>query len=252
MLKQKVLGVIPARLGSTRLKEKLLLDFHGKPLVIRTLEAAAKAKMLDGLVVATDTKAIADAVKVAGGKFIMTSEKIQSGSDRTAAAARLFKDFKPDIVVNIQGDEPLIPIRAIDDTVKALIKDKSAVMATPASVFKDEQDVLNPNFVKVVTTLAGKALYFSRSQLPYPRDNYTGYLKHLGLYAYRYDFLQKYPKLKQTPLELAEKLEQLRVLENGYHIIVVKGNYPTMEVNTLEEYKLALRLFIKNQNEASA
>lgn len=234
----KVLGVIPARLKSTRFPEKMLAMIAEKPLIWYTWKQAKKAKSLDALIIATDSKIIYDTVKAFGGDVIMTSDDIQSGSDRTAAALKLFKGFVPDIVVNIQGDEPLIPPKAIDDTVNALKKSgEEFVMATPSTPFESVLDLESPNFVKVVSDLKGKALYFSRSKIPYPRDPFGGYYKHLGLYAFRSDFLKKYVKLKQTPLELAEKLEQLRVLEHGYAIKVVKGTYHNLEVNTPEEFE---------------
>jgi 3-deoxy-manno-octulosonate cytidylyltransferase (CMP-KDO synthetase) len=242
----KVLGVIPARLKSTRFPEKMLALIADKPLIWYTWNQAKKAKSLDALIIATDSKVIYDIAKDFGAEVIMTSDTIQSGSDRTAAALKKFKTFVPDIVVNIQGDEPLIPPKAIDDTVNALKKSTDEfVVATPSTPFQSALDMESPNFVKVVTDTKGKALYFSRSKIPYPRDPFEGYYKHLGLYAYRADFLMKYVKLKQTPLELAEKLEQLRVIEHGYAIKVVKGKYDNMEVNTPEEFERAKNMILK-------
>lgn len=242
----KVLGVIPARLKSTRFPEKMLARIADKPLIWYTWNQAKKAKSLDALIIATDSKVIYDIAKNFGAEVIMTSDSIQSGSDRTAAALKKFKTFVPDIVVNIQGDEPLIPPKAIDDTVNALKKSTDEfVVATPSTPFQSALDMESPNFVKVVTDTKGKALYFSRSKIPYPRDPFEGYYKHLGLYAYRADFLKKYVKLKQTPLELAEKLEQLRVIEHGYAIKVVKGKYDNMEVNTPEEFERAKNMILK-------
>lgn len=242
----KVLGVIPARLKSTRFPEKMLARIADKPLIWYTWNQAKKAKSLDALIIATDSKVIYDIAKNFGAEVIMTSDTIQSGSDRTAAALKKFKTFVPDIVVNIQGDEPLIPPKAIDDTVNALKKSTDEfVVATPSTPFQSALDMESPNFVKVVTDTKGKALYFSRSKIPYPRDPFEGYYKHLGLYAYRADFLKKYVKLKQTPLELAEKLEQLRVIEHGYAIKVVKGKYDNMEVNTPEEFERAKNMILK-------
>jgi 3-deoxy-manno-octulosonate cytidylyltransferase (CMP-KDO synthetase) len=235
--KIQVLGIIPARLASTRLPNKMLLPIDGKPLFYHTWVQAKKAKMLDALILATDSPEIQKVAENLGIPVMMTSTAIQSGSDRVAAAAKKFKQFTPDIVVNIQGDEPLMPPQAIDNAVKALIKDKTAVVSTPATKFKKEKDVESPNFVKVVIDKNSNALYFSRSVLPYPRDIYSNYYKHLGLYVFRFSFLKQYVKLKQTPLEKAEKLEQLRILEHGYKIKVVPGDFPTLEVNTQEEYE---------------
>lgn len=246
MKKQKVLGVIPARLKSTRFPEKMIALISEKPLIWYTWKQAKKARTLDALIIATDSEIIYKYAKDFGADVIMTDDTIQSGSDRTAAALKQFKEFKPDIVVNIQGDEPLIPPSAIDDTVNALKKSqKDIVVATPATPFQSILDLESPNFVKVVTDVSGRALYFSRSKLPYPRDAFTDYYKHLGLYAFRAEFLKKYVTLVQTPLELAEKLEQLRILEHGYHIRVVKGVYPNLEVNTPEEFERVKKIITK-------
>ncbi len=239
---KKVLGIIPARLNSTRMPQKLLAPIGGKPLLFYTWERAKGAKELDSLIIATDSKEIMKVAEGFGARVILTSPKIRSGSDRVAIAASKFKDFSPAIVVNIQGDEPLLPPRAIDEVVRALSRDRKSVMATPASLFLNEKDVTSPNFVKVVVGIDGEALYFSRSIVPYPRDPYKKYLKHLGLYAFRAEFLKTYVKLPQTPLEKTEKLEQLRALEWGYKIKVVVGKFPTLEVNTLAEYRKVKRL----------
>lgn len=242
----KVLGVIPARLASTRLPRKMLIDIGGKPLLYYTWKRAMRARELDALIIATDSQEIQDAAKGFGAEVVMTPKTIKCGSDRAAYAARKFKTFKPDIVLNIQGDEPLLPSRAIDDVVKALKKNPDAPVATPGTPFKNFQDVNRPDFVKVIHDKNNRALYFSRSVLPYPRDAYTKkYLKHLGLYGFRNSFLQKYTKMSQTALEKAEKLEQLRILENGYNIHVVVGNYPNMEVNTPRELKIAKGMILK-------
>lgn len=234
---KRILGVIPARLASTRMARKMLAEIQGKTLLEYTFHQVQKAKTLDAIVIATDSKEIADVATAFGATVLMTDTKINSGSDRVAAAASLFTGFTPDIVVNIQGDEPLMPPLAIDDCVRGLIDDTDAVVSTPATLFPAGQAIDSPNFVKVVLDKNSHALYFSRSVIPFPRDPYNTYLKHLGLYAFRSDFLYKYVSLSQTPLELAEKLEQLRILERGYTIKVVVGSYPTLEVNTPEEFE---------------
>ncbi|MEN9614157.1 MAG: 3-deoxy-manno-octulosonate cytidylyltransferase [Candidatus Parcubacteria bacterium] len=234
----KVLGVIPARLKSTRLPEKLIKDIHGKPLIYHTWRRALLAKTLSHVLIATDSKIIFDLCRSFGADVLMTRASIQCGSDRVADAAKKFTKFKPDIVVNIQGDEPMMPKEAIDRCVMALSKNwhnQKIVVSTPATPFLHKADIESPNFVKVVSDKQGNALFFSRSVIPFPRDPFEAYCKHLGLYVFRADFLQKYVKLSQTPLEKAEKLEQLRILENGYDIQVVKGNFRNMEVNTAEE-----------------
>lgn len=235
----RVLGIIPARLKSTRLPEKLLERINGKPLIYHTWERALAAKTLDHVLIATDSKVLFNVCRDFGADVMMTSGKIECGSDRVAAAAKLFRGFTPDIVVNIQGDEPMMPKEAINRCVAALIEDESAVVATPATRFLEPGDVDSPSFVKVVSDKRNRALYFSRSRIPFPRDRVKSYWKHLGLYVFRADFLQKYVKLLPTSLELAEKLEQLRILENGHKIILVKGNFRNMEVNTAEELERA-------------
>ena len=235
----KVLGVIPARLASTRFPEKMLAEIAGKPLVYYTWIQAKKAKELDDVVIATDSERVRDAAIAFGAKVVMSPNNLASGSDRVAYTASVYKDFVPDIVVNIQGDEPLLPPEAIDDTVKMLKNSgEDIVVTTPACPFNKEFDLESPQFVKVVVDKNNTALYFSRSRIPYPRSEYDGYLKHLGLYVYRADFLKTYTALKETSLEKAEKLEQLRIMENGHKIGVSVGSYFTCEVNTLEEFKI--------------
>ncbi|MEX0910000.1 MAG: 3-deoxy-manno-octulosonate cytidylyltransferase [Candidatus Paceibacterota bacterium] len=245
MKKEKILGVIPARLGSTRLKRKMLVDINGKPLIYHTWKQAKKAKMLDEVVVATDSKEIFDVVEDFGGKAIMTPKSIKTGSDRVAKTVERFKDFAPTIVINIQGDEPMMPPSAINKTAELLAKDKKALMSTVATPLKEKRDLDDPGVVKVVRDKEGYALYFSRSIIPYARTPYTAYLKHMGIYGYRPEFLKKYVSLKQTPLERAELLEQLRALENGVRIKVGVGKYDRAEVNTPEELAHVRKLMRK-------
>ena len=243
--KLKVLGVIPARLNSSRLPRKMLADIHGKPLVWHTWKQGKKAKLIDEVVVATDSKEIQNAIEPYGAEVVMTSARINTGTDRVAAAAKLFKKFKPDIVVNIQGDQPMVPPRAIDHTVKLLAEKPKAVMSTIAT-HMPERGLKDPGMVKVVRNREGQGLYFSRSLVPFTReDNGVPVLWHFGIYAYRASFLQKYVSLKQTPLEKTEMLEQLRVLENGYPIEVGVGKYSFEEVNVQKELNLVRKLIKK-------
>lgn len=235
MKKERILGILPARLNSTRLPGKMLVDIEGLPLIVRTYRQAVKAKILDAVVVATDSPEIKEAVEAYGGRVVMTSKKPKTGSDRVAEAAATFKDFTPAIVINIQGDEPLMPPAAIDMTARLLLGAKEAVMSTVATPFVKGQDVDEPGLVKVVLDRDGYALYFSRSRLPFPRTPNSRYLNHLGIYGYRFAFLKKYVALKQTPLEKVELLEQLRALENGYRIKVGVGNFKRAEVNEPHE-----------------
>lgn len=238
----KVLGVVPARLGSTRLKRKMLVEINGKPLVWHTWNQAKKSKKLDAVVVATDSAEIRDALLPYGASVMMTSEKINTGSDRVATVAKKFKDFKPDIVLNIQGDQPMIPTKAVDQTAQILIDDPKAVMSTIATEMP-KRGFTNPGMVKVVLDKDSNALYFSRSLIPFPREETNvKVLWHFGIYGYRAPFLETYVKLKQTPLEKAELLEQLRVLENGYKIKVGVGKYYFEEVNVREELELVRKL----------
>lgn len=246
MKKNKTLGVIPARLNSTRLPRKMLANIEGKPLIYYTWKQAKKASKLDEVIVATDNKEIEDAVKAFGGKVVMTSSRINTGSDRVAAAAKLFKDFIPDIVINLQGDEPLMPPAAINKTVDLLIKNPKAVMSTVSTPLANKRELDDPNIVKVVCDKDGNALYFSRSRLPYDRMPYPDFQKHLGIYGFRRSFLFKYVSLKQTPLEKAELLEQLRALENGYDILVGAGKFERTEVNIPAELR-RVRAIIKGK-----
>lgn len=235
--KPQVIGIIPARLESTRLPQKMLADINGKPLIYHTVQQALKAEQLDEVVVATDSEEITQALlKLEPAvRCIKTSPHHTTGSDRAAEAAKQCAN-KHDIILNIQGDEPMIPPEAINHTAQLLLEsDEQTVMSTVATPLRERHELDDPGIVKVVLDCYHNALYFSRSPLPYERDSYDSYLKHIGLYGYRYQFLQNYIQLEQTPLEKAEKLEQLRALENGYRIKVGIGEYERTEVNTPEE-----------------
>jgi 3-deoxy-manno-octulosonate cytidylyltransferase (CMP-KDO synthetase) len=232
----KVLGVIPARYSSTRFPGKALADINGKPMIQWCYESSLKSKLIDKLIVATDDKRIFNAVKKFGGEVVMTSKKHRSGTDRIAEAAR---KFKCDIVVNIQGDEPFIDYRTIDKAIDALKKDKSSQVSTVAKKITDKKEIRNPNNVKVVFDDDFNALYFSRSVIPFDRDGKgkTNYYRHYGLYVYRKDYLLKITKLPESPLEKTEKLEQLRVLENGGKIKIVLTNIDSFSIDTPEDLK---------------
>jgi 3-deoxy-manno-octulosonate cytidylyltransferase (CMP-KDO synthetase) len=244
-MKKMILGIIPARINSTRLPRKMLQDICGKPMIEWTYRQVKKAKILDALVVATDSPEIAEVVQRAGGRVIMTSSRPQTGTDRVAEAARKFKDFTPDIVLNIQGDEPMMPITAITKTAKLLLEDPQVVMSTVARPYPKKGSLEEPGQVKVVLDRDSYALYFSRSKIPFDRSPYEKYYNHLGIYGYQFSFLQKFVKFKQTPLEKAEILEQLRALENGYRIKVGIGNYERVEVNEPHELEAVRRLMRK-------
>ena len=210
----KAIGVIPARYGSTRFKAKVLADLLGKPLIQHVWERAAKAKHLDGLFVATDDERVKLACEGFGAKVLMTSPECSSGSDRIIEAV---KDLSAAYIINIQGDEPLIDPGMIDGLITTLWKEKQASVATIIKRIEEEEDLINPNVVKVVVDRKGYALYFSRSVIPFNRDAVSFgsrvYYKHLGIYAYQKSFLMSFNKLPKSILEETEKLEQLRVLE---------------------------------------
>jgi len=240
----KVLGVIPARYASTRFPGKPLAKIAGRPMIQHVYEQSKKAKSLDFLLVATDDERILSAVEEFGGACMMTSDKHPTGTDRLAEVALKYADF--DIIVNIQGDEPLIDPDTIDQVAnKLIIADNADVVMASAMTEISEIDAEDPNIVKVVTDLSGLALYFSRSKIPYPRDNNSGrFLKHIGLYAYKRDFLLAYAKMPSTCLENSEKLEQLRVLENGYKIAMAEiEDDISIGVDTVEDLQRAEMLF---------
>ncbi|HHW11600.1 MAG TPA: 3-deoxy-manno-octulosonate cytidylyltransferase [Firmicutes bacterium] len=228
-----VVGIIPARYGSTRLPGKPLKLIAGKPMIEHVYRRAEKAACLSDLLVATDDLRIKEAVEAFGGKAVMTSADHQTGTDRLVEAVGYLDLGPEDIVVNIQGDEPLLDPRMIDELAQPLINDPGLVMSTLKHRITDTAEINNPNVVKVVTDLEGFALYFSRSPLPYNRTGAdVPVFKHVGLYAYRKAFLLKYASMARTPLEQAESLEQLRALENGYRIKVVETHFQTIGVDS--------------------
>jgi len=220
MSRPRIIAVIPARYASQRLPGKPLAEIAGKPMIVHVLERAGQAKLVDEAVVATDDERILAAVRKHGGMAVMTPQDCTSGSDRIAWIMRGRTDAG--IVVNVQGDEPMIPPTMIDLAISPLLRDPAIEVATLVRRSHDEADLLNPNLPKVVLGAGGKCLYFSRSPIPYGRDLTAGELLrnpgvfvHVGIYVYRREALLKYMALPPTPLELAEKLEQLRILESG-------------------------------------
>ena len=240
----KVLCVIPARYASTRLPGKPLSMIAGKPMIQHVYERACQAQLPDEVVVATDNELVEKAVLDFGGKAVMTSPDHPSGTDRLAEVALMYPDV--DVIVNVQGDEPMIPPEVIDRLAEAFNTDADLNMAT-MKVVMDEEDYENPAAVKVVTDQQGYALYFSRSLMPYPRTKPEGFkvFKHVGIYAYRRNFLLKYAALTPTPLEKAESLEQLRALENGYKIKVLESDFQGIGVDTPEDLAAVNALFEK-------
>lgn len=235
------LALIPARFASTRFPGKPLANETGKPLIQHVVERVQQCNTIDRVVVATDDQRIHDAVLAFGGESVMTGEHPNGTSRLAEAVTKLGTDHE--LIVNVQGDEPEVPAETIDALVNGLADDASADMATLASPFDPDEDPTNPNVVKLVLDRRGRAMYFSRSPIPYDRDAellgtrpHTTMYKHPGLYGYRRSFLLKYPTLEPTPLEEAEKLEQLRVLEHGYAITIIHADAPHPGIDTPEQY----------------
>ncbi len=245
--------VIPARHASSRLPGKPLLDIAGKPMILRVLERALGAGA-DEVWVATDHTGIAGVVEKAGGKVIVTSVEHPSGTDRLAEVATRLGWSDDTIVVNVQGDEPLIPPQLIDDVAAALAADAEAAIATACHPLESAEEFFNPNVVKLVMDARGRALYFSRAAIPWARDafaadrsalpaNLPAY-RHIGLYAYRAGFLKRYSSLAPSPLEQWEALEQLRAMAHGYPIqVMVLDHAPPAGVDTAEDLERVRRVF---------
>ncbi|HEX7360334.1 MAG TPA: 3-deoxy-manno-octulosonate cytidylyltransferase [Bryobacteraceae bacterium] len=242
-MRTRILGVIPARFASSRFPGKALALLAGKPMVQHVYERAQLSRYLTDVLVATDDERIAAAVRAFGGIVRMTSSDHVSGTDRVAEIA---SSENAVLYVNIQGDEPLIDPEAIDAAILAAHGDESVSMGTLKKEIADPTDILNTNVVKVVTNLLGDAIYFSRCPIPHEREGASGlplFYKHVGLYVYRREFLLSYPDLTVGPLEQAERLEQLRALENGYRIRVVETEYESLGVDTPEDLQRVNELF---------
>lgn len=232
--------VIPARFGSTRFPAKILADSTGRPLVQHVVDQVRRCKRVSQVVVATDDSRIVDALSKFDTHCVMTSPHHASGTDRVAEVVGGCGALGDAIVVNVQGDEPEIEPQVVDDLI-ALLENSSTVMATAATAFPPGADPADPNLVKVVLDTSGRALYFSRSPIPYYRDGSGAgsrpYLLHLGIYAYRRDFLLRFASWPPTPLEKAEKLEQLRALEHGQAIAVLQVARATHGIDTPQQYQ---------------
>ena len=255
-MNKQVVAIIPARYASTRLPGKPLLDLAGKPMVLRVVERAKACVLVNRVIVATDDPRVFAAVTGAGEEAMMTSPDHRTGTDRLAEAA---STLDAEIIVNVQGDEPLIEPATIEAAITPLVADDSIVMSTTSEPIESAADVVNPNVVKVVTDADGFALYFSRNPIPFPRAAAAAhgsveaalrvrpellalYAKHTGMYVYRRDFLLTYARLTPTPLEQMELLEQLRALENGYKIKVVRVTHRSIGVDTLEDLETVRNL----------
>ena len=236
----RVVAVIPARYGSQRLPAKPLADVCGKPMIQHVYERAARAKLVHAVFVATDDERIAAVVRGFGGHAVTTPESLQTGTDRVAHVARSLPDA--DIVANVQGDEPVIDPAVIDEAVSPLIQDSSILVSTLVKKIESLSELTNPSIVKTVLDRDRNALYFSRTPIPYARDlqdsewlDHQTYYKHIGLYVFRREFLCTFAQMAQTPLERAEKLEQLRILENGFKIKCTITSFDSVPVDTQED-----------------
>jgi len=238
---RKILGVIPARFASTRFPGKSLAKIDSRTMLEHVYERASMARYLGPIVIATDDERISDAARGFGARVKMTRADHVSGTDRVAEVASAFEDV--DLVVNVQGDEPLLDPGAIDAAILPLLEEPAIPMGTLKKRIEDTREMADPNVVKVVTDRFENAIYFSRSAIPHSQSPVTRY-KHLGLYVYRRNFLLKYSDLPVGPLESAERLEQLRALENGFKIRVVETDYESLGVDTpadLERVKELIR-----------
>jgi len=239
---RKILGVIPARFQSTRFPGKVLAPLASKPMLQHVYERASLSQYLTSIIIATDDERVFSAARSFGARVRMTHPDHASGTDRVAEVASA---ENAEIIVNIQGDEPLIDPAAIDTAILPVAHEPEVLMATLKKKIEDPREITDPNVVKVVTAQNGDAIYFSRCPIPYDRDRSASapYFKHIGLYVYQRDFLLNYSALPVGPLEQSERLEQLRALENGIPIRVVETEYESVGVDTPEDLERVSRLF---------
>lgn len=257
-VQRKILGVIPARFGSTRFPGKALADLDSRTMLQHVYERVSMARYLQNVIVATDDERIYREARRFGARVMMTRDDHVSGTDRVAEVASAFEDVE--LVVNIQGDEPLIDPEAIDTALLPLLEEPAILMGTLKKKIEDPRELTDPNVVKVVTDRFENAIYFSRTAIPFAREAATGeaglvscykqiVFKHIGLYVYRRDFLLRYATLPVGPLEKTERLEQLRALENGFRIRVVETDYESFGVDTPEDLE-RVRVLIQAGREA--
>lgn len=242
---RKILAVIPARYASSRFPGKALATLENRSMLEHVYERATLSRYLTAIVIATDDQRIYNEARRFGARVEMTRDDHVSGTDRVAEVASALEDY--DLVVNIQGDEPLIDPTAIDTALMPLVEEPAIPMGTLKKRIEDPREISDPNVVKVVTDRFENAIYFSRSTIPYPRSieeaRAATHFKHIGLYVYRRDFLLRYSDLPVGPLESSERLEQLRALENGFKIRVVETEYESLGVDTPEDLERVRGLF---------
>lgn len=248
--KNTVLGIIPARYHSTRLPQKMLRKIGNKTLIQHVWDRCSQTTMLDTVIIATDHEAINDVVKQFGGTVVLTDPNHQSGTDRAVEVAAA---VDCDVVINIQGDEPFISPHAIDALASAFEGDEHLKVATLCHRETDPAVLCDPNVVKVVFDKQGFALYFSRAPIPYDREGARGaeFFKHIGIYAFRKDFLMTYSRLAASSLETREKLEQLRILDNGEKIKVIETDFDSCGIDTEEDLRQAEKLYVEMTKERS-
>lgn len=234
---KKVLAVIPARIGSTRIPRKMLVDIGGKTLIQRTYERSKNSKLIDELIIATDSEEIFKHAESFGARVIMTSSDVPTGTDRVGEVLENFTDFEPEIIVNIWGDEPMFDSKVIDDCIELLQKQPDVDVVAAADRLKDEKMIDADSFVKIVTDDSDKVLYLSRARIPfhYNKNTSPDYFHIIGVMAWRSDFFKKFLQLPQSPLEKIEGVEQLRIIDNGFTLKVLKGDFNNIGVNTLED-----------------
>ncbi len=251
-----IVGIIPARFASSRLLGKPLADIGGKPMIQHTYQSAKKSKLLDKVIIAVDDEKVFQVVKNFGAEVYMTPKNCTSGSDRIALVAQQISDAA--IIVNIQGDEPFIKGKMIDQAIEPLLFDKKVSVSTLARRITNVEEMKSPAVVKVVFDYNNFALYFSRSPIPFVRDAKSNLekvqsaeiYKHIGLYVYRRDTLLKFTNLKPTDLEQIEKLEQLRFLENGMRVKIVYTEYDSLSVDTPKDLEIARRFFERQSKQS--
>ncbi len=240
-----ILGVIPAGYKSSCFPGKPLCDLMGKPMIQHVYERAIGSRLIEKVLVATDSEKICKVVKDFGGEFVMTREDCRSGTDRVAEVAG---KYSYDIFVNIQGDEPLVESELIDKTIEPMLNSRDIQISTAAKEISSKAEYLDPNIVKVVCNKENFALYFSRSPIPYSSSgNFKKAYKHIGLYVYRREALLNLSQMDITELEMVERLEQLRAIENGYKIKIVVSSYDSIGVDTPEDLERVKRLMEKNR-----
>jgi len=248
---KKAVGIIPARYGSTRFPGKPLHLIYGKTLIQRTLENAQKCACLEKVIVATDDLRIFDHVSSFGGEVVMTSQTCMTGTDRLIEVVKAYA-IETDIILNIQGDEPFLEPEVITKVIEILAEDTTAQMSTAIIPIYDKEEIENLSVVKCVPDLSGNALYFSRSVIPGSKSQTISpdvtYYKHLGIYGYRKSFLLKYGELAPTPLQLAEDLEQLKVLEHGYKIKTAVVKSQSIGIDTPEDLNKIELLWKQNSS----